>query len=68
MFHFGGSKMSESENVGYFYKDGSILCLRKSGAEVQRWATIAELLSDELPRVEAMAHTVPSAASNWRVA
>jgi hypothetical protein len=64
-FHFGSAKLSESENVGYFYSDGSILCLRESGAELKRWAKFAAFLNDELARVEVLAHTVPTAASTW---
>ena len=53
-FHFGGRTWSETENVGYFLTpDGRVRSRRKEGEVVRDWASIEDLLTDELPSVEA---------------
>jgi len=65
MFHFGSAEWSESESVGYFYSNGSFLCLRENGSACGQWSTFTELLEGELARVQALALATPAAAYAW---
>jgi hypothetical protein len=54
LFHFAGRRFTDSENVGYFYGEGKILCYRKNGELIKEWMNFGELLFDEIYIVEQM--------------
>lgn len=64
-FHFGGAPLDDSENVGYFYVNEQIVAARKSGRKVQQWNSFLQFLTDELTRVEGLAHSNPAAGAAW---
>ncbi len=52
-FHFGGCTWTATENVGYFLTvDGQFRSRRKDGEVLQEWASIRDLLEEELPAAE----------------
>lgn len=52
LFHFASRHYTEDENVGYFWKDGKILCYRKNGELLKQWDSLQEMLSEEIEIAE----------------
>lgn len=64
-FHFGGAVLDDSENLGYFYIGGRVASVRKNGDILNTWPSVAELLRDELSRLEKLARIDPGAVVEW---
>jgi hypothetical protein len=53
-FHFGGCSWIGGENLGYFLTpDRRYRCRRKDGEILREWASLRDLLTDEVPAAEA---------------
>lgn len=66
-FHFGDARLNDAENVGYFHTGECFVAARKNGVIVQTWASVSDLLRDELGRLEKHARAAPAAVTTWGV-
>ena len=64
-FYFGGRHYTYSENIGYFFVEGKIKAIRKNGIIVKEWTQFSDLLNDEIPIAEAMAHKKKPEKKPW---
>ena len=65
LFHFGSAPLSSRENVGYFLSDRSVLALRKSGKAFGEWASISDMVANELPRTSLLFTQSPQNAKHF---
>jgi hypothetical protein len=61
LFHFAARPYSSKEIMGYFVDDEFIMCYRKNGELVNKWARFGDMLFDEVDVAEAtMLEKVPA--------
>jgi len=52
LFYFASRNYTEDENVGYFWKDGIILCYRENGELLKQWDSLNQMLLEEIEIAE----------------